>query len=720
MTAAGRRAAARLAALSVLLLAGAALAAQEPGTPTAGASSHAPGQDAVLADGVFFEKTAIIGFTNNSGSPVHSFTLWLGAGHSFEEFKTEKGWIGKRSPEGTITFTASEPLQAGGSVKLGVKTDGPNPGINWMAADAAGNAVRVGKTSTGAAAGPSPGPGAGAPAGVLEGSTFRIIPEKPNVGSTIRVVGEGFAASHQFSFYIDARNLGTFLSDGDGNFITTMKVPDGQKADRVNFRVVDADGGERSVSLRLGEVKTRVPDADDVKLTIDRIPSTLHRGDVLEMSGTAQPNSAITASVRDAAGNIINTRTAEVDAKGTWSLPEPISIPLDTAFGKYNVEISDGRESILRTWEIQSSKVIVITPASLRFEPGDLIRYSGTAQPNQAIELVLEDPLGIEIDSVITNTDGSGAVGFEYQTDRNSKEGTYRLTAKQGEHREFVFVGLGQLPEIPIYFEFDKLNYKSFETATIYLTGSASELVSLLIIDPSDKPKGEAVSITLAPDGTAKHVLDLGGYKSGVYTAVISKGTAQSKATFTVGLEIGAGNISVLTTKADYAPGDSLLILGETEVPNTLLTLDLMDPDGDTVKTTDTFSDKNGRISESSFRIPSEAKLGAWTLKATSGPNFDTVQINVASTREGIVVSVEDRDGGNGILIQVIGASPSQTVKIEILSPDGQVVAKLEPRSTKTGEIHLPWTIPEGTEPGTYTIKASDARSESQAAHEFR
>ena len=47
--------------------------------------------------------------------------------------------------------------------------------------------------------------------------------------------------------------------------------------------------------------------------------------------------------------------------------------------------------------------------------------------------------------------------------------------------------------------------------------------------------------------------LDLDGYASGVYTAVISKGSAQSTEIFAVGLQTGSGSIEINTTKVELS-----------------------------------------------------------------------------------------------------------------------------------------------------------------------
>ncbi|MCH7877166.1 MAG: biofilm-associated protein, partial [Thaumarchaeota archaeon] len=422
-------------------------------------------------------------------------------------------------------------------------------------------------------------------------------------------------------------------------------------------------------------------------------------------------------------GKIINSRTAEIDAKGNWKLDEPIIVALDTPFGKYSATITDGRQNILKHWTVESDKVIIIIPSSLKYEQGEIMKFSGTALPNKSIELVLEDPLGKEIFADILQTDDSGFLEFEFPTTRSITKGTYTLIATQGKEKEFIFAGIGQLPTIPVNLEFDKLNYKAGEIAIISLTGKGSDFVSLLIIDPSDKPIGETISITLQPDGRGTYSLNLEGYPSGVYTAVISKGSAQNSEIFAVGLQTGSGKVEINTTKLNYLPGDSILILGDTS-SNSLLTITLIDSEGNEVKVKETFSDKNGKISESSFRIPSTAKFGMWEIKAQSGRNFDTVEIQVLATLyEGMQIFVQMVDDpstsylGKTISIKVIGAQ--QTVEIEIIAGDGEIIETLSFPASSQGEINLPWLIPKETEPGIYTVKATDALDSAETTFEL-
>jgi hypothetical protein len=680
--------------------------------------------EGISVTGIALEETTVLELTNDSAEEVNTLRIWLGSDFNFKSFKTEKGWVGEKNAQGVIIFTSSQAIKPGESVKFGVKTDKPNPGINWKALDKKDTQISTGTSI----AKDLPGvknldpiqSSENTGESIFTESIFRIVPEKPNSGSTIRVTGEKFGVSQEFDFYIDTEKVGSFETDSNGHFITTMKIPENQNADRVDFKVINKNGEEKKISLRIGENENRIPSSLIIPLTVKGIGDIIHRGDFLEILGTGTSSSGVTIEIHGPDDKIFRTITTETNSKGDWKL-EPLLVPLDRPFGKYIGIISDGREEVMLHWTVESDKKIIIIPTSLKFDQGETMQFNGTALPNISIELVLKDPLGKEIASDILQVDGSGNVKYEHPTTQNTIKGTYTLIATQEKHKEFIYAGIGQLPTIPVNLEFDKMNYKTGDNAVITLSGKASEIISLLIIDPSDKPKGDTVSITLQPDGRGTHTLNLEEYASGVYTAVISKGNDKSTEIFTVGLQTGSGEIEINTTKIGYQPGDPILILGDTG-PNVLLTLTLLDPDGNKIKVKEAFSNKNGKISESGFRVPSDANAGVWILNAKSGSNFDNVEIQImTSVIEGMTVSVEQGENipgvGDTIVIKVFGAE--QNVAIEIVSESGEVIGELEGVITSAGIINQLWPIPKETEPGTYTIKVENPSDSAEATYEL-
>ena len=678
----------------------------------------------VTAENFGLDETTIIEFTNNSGEPVNTFRLWLGSDYEFKSFKAQKGWVGEKTPQGVIVFSSSDSLDVGESVKFGIKTDKKSDGLNWKAVDSKNNQIGTGKALqkdlpqvNQNSQIKNKDPSLVDLVGINENSSFTIIPEKPTKGSTIRVIGENFGRLNDFALYIDDLKIGDVESDEQGKIISTVKIPSNIDSDRVDFRIVDSKSNVNKFSIRFSAEDNRVTENDQIKLTVSAIPEILYRGDTLMVAGTSSPNAPITAEVNLPDGTKIYSRIAEADSKGKWTLDEPVLIPLDAPFGKYSVTVSDGRQNILKTWNVETDKKIILESTAIKYDNGDKIIFSGTAVPNYAIELTLTDPKGNHVLSDIFMVDESGIVNFEYQTDNNSIKGTYTLTSIQNKHKEYNYVGLGVNPEIPTTLEFDKINYKSSETAIISLSGKSSDVVTLLIIDPSDKPKGDTQLITLQKDGTGKFELSLSGYGSGVYTAVISKGSTQTSEKFAVGLQMGSGTISISTIKTKFLAGESILVLGST-AKNTLLTLSLVDPNGNELKEIQTFTDKNGKVSEETLRIPLKAIPGKWIVRAESGSNYDTVEIDVLkSIEEGMSITISDgiQIVGMGKTIQIFIENAQNSVEITIISEDGTVIEELAFIASKEGVINQPWAIPKDLTPGTYTLKVKDSFSSAEA-----
>ena len=671
----------------------------------------------VTAKSIGFEETTIIEFHNSDDNTneIDTIRVWLGSDENFKSFKTERGWTGLKTPQGVIVFTASIPVQPGEIVKFGLKTDKAKPGINWKALYDTDKQIETGKTLVSESTSIEPEIKTDEKGlGVLEDSSFRLVPEKPNVGSSMRVTGENFGANQELEFYIGNDKIETFETDVNGYFMFTSAVPENQIADRVDFKIKDSDGNEKSISLRIGEGEDRMASAEDIPLTIGTTPPIIFRGDNIFVSGTGRPGSTITSTVRDESGDVLSTIAIDVGLDGNWKYTS--LVPIDTPFGKQTAEITDGTTNLLRSWTVESSKVIEIIPLKLKYEPGDTIVFNGTAKPSQELEIIVEDPQGNEFYAEILNVDSTGEVNLEIGTIVSSPEGTYVLFASQGEDTDIVLVGLGELPEEKLVAKPDKLNYSGGETLLLDIQGPPSSTISLLIADPSDKNKFTD-TVILGPDGQLTYELDLTGYSSGVYTAVITRGNSQTSDVFSVGLITGSGEINVSTTKDTYQPGEAILVLGDSS-KNILMTLELLDSNGEIIKSRETFTNKDGVFSENSFRIPLDAEPGLWKVHARSGANFDDAEITiVGDAEEGMVILVESivpSPGGDIVTISGYGAVVSQQVIITIFDGDDVEVEELVIFSTGIGEFSTIWLVSDDITPGTYTIRAVDVLDESE------
>jgi len=668
------------------------------------------------------EKTSIITFTNDGTKDIKTFRIWLSQDAKFESFKTEKGWVGEKTPQGVIVFSSSDSIKENQAVKFGIKTDKPNPIINWKGLDSTNSVIDTGVISTEKIQKVNKNPNIESNKNIIDkdgeifsNSEFRIIPDKPNAGSTIRVVGENFGASQLFDFHIDNNKIGNFESDNNGNFITTMKIPENISGDRIEFKVKNNQGEEKIVSLRLGDNQNRIEKTENVKITIKGIDNIVHRGDKLELFGTASPGTAVIIEIKDPQQKTINSRTEKVDGTGNWKLTEPISIPFDAPFGKYTVTTSDGRNQNLKYWTIETDKTILMKPTEIMFDPGSIIKFNGTALPNQLIELVLEDNLGKEITSDIINVGESGYVEFEYQTTENDDlEGTWTLIATQEKVKEFIYVGYGEMPSIPVNIEFDKTNYKSSENAIISLLGKPSEILKIMIINPAGAIIGDDIEVKLQEDGRATYELELGGYGSGIYTAVAQKGNAQSSEKFSVGLQLGSGPIDAQTTQTEYSQGEKILLIGSTN-PNVLLTASLVDPNGVEIKNLEIPSNSDGTFKIEEFKIPKNAISGTWKINVSSGSNIDRSEFEVISTEDaGIIIEIGDileiPGFGNSVQIELT-TNQITSVTIQVLDQNSNSIGEsISCLPTADFKCDILWTIPKDTPPGTYLISVNDSK----------
>ncbi len=652
------------------------------------------------------EETAIIQVTNNSNENIKSFKIWAGSDYNFKSFKTEKGWVGEKTPLGVIIFKSSENIKPGESVKFGIKTDKANSGINWKALNKTGEQIDIGKVLSKEIPKVST-----SGTGIFIEPIFRIIPEKPNIGSTIRITGDGFEGSQEFDVYIDTKKIGDFVTDSNGHFITTMKIPSDQNNGSVNMKIKNKSGEEQKISFIIGSISNEIPESEKFKLVIQDYPDTVQIGDFLDIFGTAQPNDTITLEISDSDGGLINSGTEESDYLGNWKFEQSIKIQFNTIVGKYSITISDDDDNIIRNLLINSDKTITITPSNLKFNKGEIMKFSGTALPNKIIEISIKEPAGDEIFSEDILVNESGFVEFEYQTEQTSIKGTYTIVVTQEKNKELIFVGLEQQPVIPLLLELDKVNYKTEDNIKMVFSGKALDVIKLRIIDPQNNRVGEIIPITLQSNNRGIYEIDLKDYGSGVYSAVVSKGSEQDTKIFTVGLQAGSGTIKINATKSTYLAGDSIVLLGDA-TKNSIMIISLMDPDGNIIRDKNTFSDSNGRISDNSFKIPSDAKQGTWKIIVRSGSVSNSTEFQVLSTiKEGMTLSIveglEIDRSTDTITIKISGAQ--QNVQVKILTNDGEILDSFSSLASDQGNVSLPWILPNNLEPGTYTIDVVDA-----------
>jgi len=673
-----------------------------------------------------------LSLNNNSTSNVVSFILQINDG-TFKSFKIENGWFGEKTAS-TLAFSAINPLKPGKTTTFEIKTDQTIPVISWKASDANNIVLGSGTINTQSSTSQitknqsqndqslSQTPSSETQIqslvkGILDTSTFRIIPSTPNAGSHVRVVGVSFSPSTNLDLYIGNDKIDSFLSNGNGNFVTTAIIPTSEQPGNVNFILKDQQGNQRSFSTTL-KVQPVRGTPQNVPLTIN-IDPIFHRGETKIISGTATPGSTITLTLFDSKGNSITTSTLQPDKNGNYSVKH--TVPIDREFGKYSITASDGKNQASKEYNVVTIHNISVTTSAQRYEPGQTVSINGTSISNQIVNFVFDDSTGHPIYSSNSNVTSGGSVSASYKLPDSAIRGTYTVIASQGNDTSTLYFGVGENTSPPISANMDKLNYAVTDKPVISVTGPPSSTLNLVVVDPSDKQKFADV-INLGSDGQAIYSFNLTAYTSGIYSAVVSHAEQKIQKDFAVGLAGGSGTITLKTIKDSYLPGDPIIIIGSAN-SNSLIQISLIDPNGIIAKSLTTFSDKTGHFSSFDFKIPPIATPGTWKLDGTSGINHNSIPIIVKSSTQGIIVKL-DRSSGiytRGDVVTVSGTDAGVTASVKItIGNNGTLVDSLTTSATNRGEYSTAWQVPRNVNPGTYTIEASSVTGKATISITFQ
>ena len=669
--------------------------------------------DEIIATSTGFEDSTILELKNNRGNTaeIDMVRIWLSGENEFKSFKTEEGWMGKNTPQGVIIFTSQNEVAPGQSVKFGIKTTENNPIINWKALDSKGEVITSASTSVTKLEETESKPELNEPkiVAIKENSNFRFIPEKPASGSDFRVVGENFVPNQSLDFYIEDKLENSVKVDSNGKILFTSKLPAILDDERTEFTLQDSGGNEKSLSIRIPQLENREI-ADVIKLSLGNTPQEAKRGEIITLEGMATPNTTLTITSKNVNGDILAIDTIEVRFDGKWSYDNLFAPDLD--LGIISIEIDDGKSKALRNIEVISAKLINIESIETSVEAGNTIVFVGSAIPNQEMSVIIEDAINTEIFSRNVSVGESGMVNFDVEIPRGSVEGTYILSAFQGNESGITTFGVGQEPEPILIVRPTQLNFASGETVNVEIQGPVNSQISIILIDSADREK-LSDTLNLGPDGKEVYKIESSELPNGAFTLNAKRGESSGSAIFTIGLTTGSGAISIQTTRDDYQQGEQILILGSTGAINVLLDITISDPDGKVIKKIQTFSDRFGVFKVDNFRIPIDAITGQWNVNAKSGGNFKDIEFSVTGENKELEIFTDKENYNTNELMNLsgTGARLSATVTIKIFDSEGVEIDELNITAKSNGEYLTMWQIPADLENGEYEITVDDGAS---------
>jgi len=666
-----------------------------------------------------YENTIIIEFENESVSKIKTIKVWPGGEVTFTSFKSEPGWGGGKYSDGQLLiFTATNTLNPGESVKFGLVTDEKVNAINWKALDRNDNDIDKGKisiqviseTSSDLIKEESKEVEQAKEVGDELYGTKKFIPEKIRPGSDIRLVGSGFGSEKNLKLYLDSTILKSVNTDKQGNFLTTISIPDAHNIGTSEFIIKDESDNIQTTSINVEEPKNRFLKTSNFE--INSIPAEIRYEETLTISGSAYPQSAIIIAFENNERVLEKTRVVSANANGEWVFEE--TIERTDYLGEKFVIFKNNKNKTTKSLTVKSDYLVQISMSAVRYNVGETVTITGSAEPNNDTTIWVKDQNKkiVHYDVFTSNADGSLNYGFV--VDDIFSSGTYTVIIKQENGSDAALFGIGHYPVTTIVALMEKTNFGLNSKAILSIIGPTSSNLSISILDSNDNIK-ITDSATTSSIGKNKYAIDLDGLDSGVYRAVVSSTNIQDSVRFSIGLDAGSGAISLVSTKSNYSPGESILVIGNTG-NNARLIITLFDPSGNVFTTTETFSDNSGSFSTSDVGIPPDGALGNWKITAHNRLDNNSVEINVSiPTGKSLTLQIEETQFAIGdiIIIKGVGQSDSNRLEIQITNESGEEIVSLHTPITSSGAFSLPWTVPAGFDTGTYTITASDDENSS-------
>ena len=679
--------------------------------------SEVNAEEVISVNAVSYENAIIIEFENESASKIKTIRMWISGEKSFKSFKTELGWSGGKYSDGKLLiFTVTDTLNPGESVKFGLTTNQKVFAINWKALDQNEQSIDTRKTHV-QEIDPTTSSFAEEESktieeiketgGALYGSK-KFIPEKIRVGSDVRLAGNGFGSEKNLKLYLDDTILKSVETDKQGNFLTTISIPETYKVGTSEFIIKSESGNFQSTNINIEESENRF--LKTAKFEVNDIPAEVRLDELLTISGNAYPQSAIILAFENNDRVLEKVRVITASASGEWIFEELID--QNNNIGEKYVIFKNNKDKTTKNLTIKSGDLIEISSSAVRYNLGETVSITGTSEPNKSTTIWIKDQDKKIVLFDITTSDASGNLNYEFVTDDTFSTGTYTAIVKQEDGLDAVLFGIGQYPSTNIIALMEKTNFILDSKAVLSIIGPVSSKISITVLDANDNVK-LTDSVTTDSSGKIKYIIDLDGLSAGVYRAAVSTTNIQDSVKFSIGLEPGSGAISLTTTKDNFSPGESILLIGNTG-NNARLTITLFDPSGNISSQTEIFSDSTGAFSTDDIGIPANGILGNWKITAHSRLDSKSVDVNVSvPTSKGITIQIEETVFGIGdtIMIKGIAISDVSRLEVEIINQSDQVVVELGTPITSDGTFSLPWTIPSGFDTGTYTITVTDNKN---------
>ncbi|WP_158217729.1 choice-of-anchor G family protein [Nesterenkonia sp. F] len=265
----------------------------------------------------------------------------------------------------------------------------------------------------------------------------------------------------------------------------------------------------------------------------------------------------------------------------------------------------------------------------------------------------------------------------------------------------------------------DGTGYTPDSTATIQLQDADGNAVGDPIEGVATDADGNFTQELPVPEGTTP----------GDYTVVVTDDeTGESSNTALTVTEPDATiDPAVTADPAEVPAGDSTTVDGTGYTPDSTATIQLQDADGNPVgdPIEGVATDPEGALTEE-LPVPADATPGDYTIVVTDDTTDESAQTSLtvtegdgedgAETDPSVTVDPTEVTPGDSTTVEGSDYTPDNTVTIELVDDEGNPVGEsIEAPTDENGNFTEELPVPEGTEPGDYTVVVTDDETDESA-----
>ncbi|MBQ4830231.1 Ig-like domain repeat protein, partial [Alteromonas sp. MMG017] len=490
---------------------------------------------------------------------------------------------------------------------------------------------------------------------------------------------------------------------GGSNFVRVDRI--NENVDPVAFEFEQgANDNEEITSEQFGDGGD---EATDITITLDAIPLNNDATPTLLGNTDATPDSTVTLTVTDSAGNV-QTLTTTVQADGTFS----VDVPVELAEGEYSVEatVTDAAGNTAtdaNTGEIDTTAPVISLDAQ-GTDNDTTPTLSGTtdATPGSTVTLTVTDSAG-NVQTLTTTVQADGSFSIDVPVELAEGEYSVEASVTDAAGNTASDANTGEIDTTAPVISLDAQGTDNDTTPTLSGTTDAAPGSTITLTVTDSAGNVQTLTTTVQADGTFSVDVPAALAESEYSVEATVTDAAGNTATDANTGEIDT-NAPVISLDAQGTDNDSTPTLSGTTdaAPGSTVTLTVTDSAGN-VQTLTTTVQADGTFS---VDVPVELAEGEYSVEATvtdaagnTATDANTGEIDTTAP----VISLDSQGTDNDTTPTFSGttdAAPGSTVILTVTDSSGNV-------QTLTTTVQADGTfsvdVPDELAEGEYSVEAS-------------